>query len=185
MNRSIPIVLIGVIVLATAALTARFWEPLQGTSDTVRNIGLVAAGAIAVVLGAWRSTIAQRQAEAAESDSVDKMFQAAAEMLGHREMSVRTSGVIALTNVGTSFPNRYAAITSEILSHFLEERRNTESSNWREVVLDFHGSSLRYKGPADGAEAFSRYYSELQPALTQLHGTRKPVKWRFWRRRNR
>lgn len=102
-----PLAVIFAIAAATVLLSWKNWDALDQTSDTIRNIGLVSGGLIAVVLGVWRSSIASRQADTAESDSLERVFQARAEMLGHEDMSVRISGVIALAQLGVRYPDRY------------------------------------------------------------------------------
>lgn len=119
-------------MLGTVGLSQQFWEPLEEKSETVRNIGLVAGGLIAVVLGAWRSAIAHKQADAAESDSLDRRFQTASEMLGHKEVPVKIAGVVALSNLARSRPERYVYPVSEILDNHARQRSRVESTTPRD-----------------------------------------------------
>ena len=60
-----------VLVLATnLALSWCYWEELrsdqESLSTTVRNVGLVIGGVIAILFAAWRSIVAEKQAETAQ-----------------------------------------------------------------------------------------------------------------------
>ena len=57
-----------------------FWEDLRGKQDslstTVRSLGFVTGGIIAIVLAVWRSIVAERQAQAAQQQAVTAQKQA-------------------------------------------------------------------------------------------------------------
>ena len=158
LSKSTPIILIVLILVVTVLLSWQFWQPLKGeesASSTVRNVGLVAGGLIAVVLGTWRSSIAQRRAEAAESDSLDGLFQTAAEMLGHPEASARIGGVVTLLNLGKKHPERYRQTAHDVLLHFAVEQSENHAESPRPTVTL---GDLTYHGPQDGALAFLGYH---------------------------
>ena len=91
-----------------------FWEDLRGDeeslSTTIRNLGLLEGGIVAIVLAVWRSLVAQKQAEAAlrqadtalrQADTAQQgllndRYQKGAEMLGNDVLSVRLGGIYAL-----------------------------------------------------------------------------------------
>lgn len=155
LSKSVPIVLVGLVALVTVGLSWHFWEPLQAQSEAVRNLGLVAGGLIAVILGVWRSVIAHRRAEAAESDSLDRMFQIASEMLGHGDVAVRIAGVVTLCNLAKQHPERYRQIVHDVLFHFSVEKSHDHSESERPPV---NIGDLTFHGPQDGALAFLGYH---------------------------
>ena len=99
-----------------------FWEDLRGDeeslSTTIRNLGLVEGGIIAIVLAVWRSIVAQRQADAAlqqaetglrqadtsEQGLLNDRYQKGAEMLGNYVLSVRLGGIYALQSLAEEHP---------------------------------------------------------------------------------
>lgn len=72
-------------------------------SELVRNYGLVAAGAIGIILAWWRSrasnrqaVAALRQAELARRDHVVEMFNRAIDQLGSEKLEVRLGAIYTL-----------------------------------------------------------------------------------------
>lgn len=66
------------VVLATGILFSwRYWGELHGDkeslSTTVRNVGLVIGGVIAILLAIWRSMVAERQSRTAQHSRVCSM----------------------------------------------------------------------------------------------------------------
>ena len=60
-----------VLVLVTSlSLSLSYWEELRGDREsigtTVRNVGLVIGGAIAILFAVWRSIVAEKQAKTAQ-----------------------------------------------------------------------------------------------------------------------
>ncbi len=86
--------------------TLKFWtEPTSDASrsEVIRNVGLLAAGAIGVAFGIWRAITAHRQAQAAlqqartgERGHFTERFSKAVERLGSKELTVRIGGLHAL-----------------------------------------------------------------------------------------
>ena len=111
----------GVLVLVALILVAAaipLWDWLHGDGDsnsaTLRNIGLVIAAVIALLLALWRSAIAERQADAAHHQSEIAMqnmlngrFQKGVEMLGSKVLSVRLGGIYALQRLAEEHPTPY------------------------------------------------------------------------------
>ena len=90
-----------VLVLATSlALSWCYWEELrsdqESLSTTVRNVGLVIGGVIAILFAAWRSIVAEKQAETAQWGLLNERYQKGAEMLGSTGLAVRLGGIYAL-----------------------------------------------------------------------------------------
>ena len=98
-------------------LSVVFWDWLnagESGSTTIRNIGLVIAGLVALPLAVWRSLVAerqagaaQRQADAAQQSLLNERYQRGAEMLGNEVLSVRIGGVYALQRLAEEHPEQY------------------------------------------------------------------------------
>ena len=99
-------------VLAISAFLSWFyWEDLHGgqesLSATIRNIGLIVGGIVAMILAVWRSTVAQRQADTAQHTLLNERYQRAAEMLGSKVLSVRLACIYALERLAADHPQQY------------------------------------------------------------------------------
>lgn len=107
-------------------LSADLWNWLQGQPDsvesgstTVRNLGLVLAGAVALPLAIWRSWVAQRQADTALQDLLNRRYQQGAEMLGSTVLSVRLGGIYALERLAREHPDQYHIPIMQLLCAFV------------------------------------------------------------------
>ena len=101
-----------VVVLAIGVLLSwLLWEDLRGDEEplsaTVRNLGLVIGGVIAVLLALWRSRVAERQADTAQRGLLNERYQKGAEMLGSPTLSVRLGGIYALQRLAQEHPAEY------------------------------------------------------------------------------
>ena len=113
---------------------ARYWlsESWDWLSDgesgstTIRNLGLVLAGLIALPLAIWRSMVAQRQAETAERGLLNERFQKGAEMLGSRVLSVRLAGIFALAQLAAEHPKEYHIQVMRLLCAFVRNPTSDE-----------------------------------------------------------
>ena len=74
---------------------------LESGSTTVRNLGLVVGGGIAIWVAYWRSVIAQR------AGLLNERCQKGAEMLGSEVLSVRLGGIYALQRLVQDQPRQY------------------------------------------------------------------------------
>ena len=97
--------IIGTGVALTGAPT--LWPCVLAHHEALRNLGLVAAGAIAVPLAIWRALVAERQAETARRSLLNERDQKAAEMLGSKLLSVRLGGIYALQTLAAEHPLHY------------------------------------------------------------------------------
>ena len=105
-----------------------FWDWLRHTPDgyesgstTVRNLGLIVAGLIALPLTLWRIRVADRQAKAAhkqvetsqnqvatsQRSLLNERYQKGAEMLGSDVLSVRLGGIYDLARLAREHPLDY------------------------------------------------------------------------------
>ena len=118
---------VGVIVLGVGVgVTAEHWEWLGGTEDdgespstTVRNVGLLVGGGIALWIAVWRSRIAERQADTAQQDLRNKRYQESAAMLGSDVLAVRFAGIYALQRLAEEHPEGYHTQIMRLLAAFV------------------------------------------------------------------
>ena len=122
-------------VLAIGVLLSwRFWEGLAGDEEslsiTVRNVGLVIGGVVAILLAVWRSNVAQRQANTAQQTLLNERYQRGAEMLGSEVLAVRLGGIYALQRLAEEHPELYHI---EIMKLFCAFVRNPTVRNGRDA----------------------------------------------------
>ena len=145
-----------VIVVVGVILSWCFWEDLRGKeeslSTTIRNLGLVEGGIIAIVLAVWRSIVAQRQADAAlqqaetglrqadtsEQGLLNDRYQKGAEMLGNYVLSVRLGGIYALQSLAEEHPEQYHVQILRLLCAFV---RHPTKDNAGESAPDLKGET--------------------------------------------
>ena len=126
-------------VLAVALLTSGvvlsivFWGWLHpetteeaSRSTTVRNIGLLIGGVLALVFAVWRGWVAERQAVAAQRQAdtaqqrlLNERFERGAEMLGRDVLSVRLGGIYALKRLAEEHPEQYHIQVMELFCAFV------------------------------------------------------------------
>lgn len=148
----------------------------ESGSTTVRNIGIVVAGVVALVLGLWRSFVAQRQANAAHRQSevahqglLNERYQQGAQMLGDEVTSVRMGGIHALRSLAEQHAEEYHLAVLRMLCAFVRNPPKVEIS---EV------------GPMPTNEVF-KLREDVQIALDAICGchelnTRRGVNTLFW-----
>lgn len=144
-------------------ITVASWEWLQGASSrlisdsaaesnstTLRNVGLLIGGALALVFALWRSLVAghqadtsrrqaevaQEQIEIAQQGLLNERYQKGAEMLSNDVLSVRLGGIYALRRLAEEHPEQYHVSIMRLLSAFARHpieddavRSNIASSN--------------------------------------------------------
>ena len=93
----------------------------ESNSTTIRNVGLVIGGIVAILLAVWRSRVAERQADAAQEQArvaqqqadlaqrglLNERYQRGAEMLGSGILAARLGGIYALQRLAEEHPERY------------------------------------------------------------------------------
>ena len=104
-------VLVALVLLVGSALSYRYWDWLDSSTEsgstTVRNIALIVAGLVALILALWRGAIGERQASAAEQAVLDGRYQRGIEMLANDSLSARLGGIYSLRNLAESQPEQY------------------------------------------------------------------------------
>lgn len=105
----------GVLVLVSGVFCGIWqWEWIvtetacrESGSTTLRNLGFVAGGFIAIWVAIWRSVVASRQAETAQRGLLNERYQKGAEMLDSAVLSVRLGGIYALAGLAEDHPDQY------------------------------------------------------------------------------
>ena len=119
-----------VVLIIGVFLSWVHWEDLredQGSlSTTVRNLGFVIGGIIAILLALWRSLVAgrqavtaQRQTETAQHGLLNERYQKGVEMLGSNVLSVRLGGIYALQRIAEEHPTTYHFQTMQLFCAFV------------------------------------------------------------------
>lgn len=136
-----------------------FWDWLQteqingnavakeSGSTTVRNIGFIVAGLIALPFAFWRSSVAQRQADTAQQNLLNERYQQGAEMLGSDVLAVRLGGIYALECLAAEHPEQYHIQIMQLLCSFvcyptIEKARDSESENLADKISGLRGDVL-------------------------------------------
>ena len=126
-------------------------DPKSGSnSDTLRNVGLLIGGVLALVFALWRAWVAERQANASQSQVeasqqqveaaqrqattahqglLNQRYQHAAELLGNEVLAVRLAGVYALRRLSEEYPEGFHLQCMELLCAFV--RNPTKDPNLR------------------------------------------------------
>ena len=112
----------------------------ESNSTTLRNMGLIFGGALALLFGVWRGLIAerqvaaaqrqvenaqrqvetaQRQAETAQQSFLNERYQRGAEMLGSEVLSVRLGGIYALERLAKEHPEQYHIQVTRLFCAFV------------------------------------------------------------------
>ena len=125
-DRGVGVVLVAIgVAMAGGLATVLIYDPswLTGTesggqpgnesrSTTIRNVGLVGGGAIAILIAYWRSRLAQQ-------DLLNKRYQDGAAMLGNDVLAVRLAGIYALERLAKDHPWEYHVQIMKLLCAFV------------------------------------------------------------------
>ena len=132
-------VTLSVVLLATeVALSVCFWWWLtsdkESVSITIRNVGLVMAGTVALPMAIWRGLVAnhqasaaQQQAETAQKSLLNARYERGAEMLGNNVPSVRLGGIYALERLASEYPEEYHLEVMKLFCTFVRNPTQDES----------------------------------------------------------
>ena len=129
-------------------LSWRSWEELQGDQDslstTIRNLGLVIGGIIAILLAVWRSVVASSQADTAQQGLLNERYQKGAEMLGSNVLSVRLGGIYALERLAAEHPKRYhIQVMNLFCSYVRNPTKSTDEGRQATLVTEPAGKEGR------------------------------------------
>ena len=153
------IALLGVFAWLFQNWPGGFWGWLRETpngyesgSTTVRNLGLIVAGLIALPLTLWRIRVADRQVKAAhrqvdtsQRSLLNEQYQKGAEMLGSGVLSVRLGGIYALARLAREYPEEYHVQIMRLFCAFVrnptpDDKLDTEVTSERTTIDEFLGS---------------------------------------------
>ena len=76
-------------------------------STTIRNLGLLVGGIVAIALAVWRSRIAERQAATSERGLLNERYQKGVEALASTNLSERLGAVHELQRLADEHPEQY------------------------------------------------------------------------------
>ena len=106
---------------------------VESGSTTVRTIGFVIAGVIAVVIAAWRGRVADRQANIAQENlvsqrliSVADQYQKATNMLVSPSLAIRLGGIHQLEGIAKAYPAEYHVRVMQQLCSFVRHPTKVE-----------------------------------------------------------
>ena len=85
---------------------------LESGSTTIRNVGLVVGGGIAIWVAYWRSVISQH-------GLLNERYQKGAQMLGSEVLSVRLGGIYTLRHLAEDAPKQYHVQIMRLLCAFV------------------------------------------------------------------
>ncbi len=132
------------VMFVEVLLVVMLWDWLadnESASATIRNVGLVIAGSVALPLAIWRATVADRQASAAQQQAgsaqrsmLNGRYQRGAEMLGSEVLSVRTGGIYTLQRLSEKYPDSYHIQVMRLFCAFV--RHPTKDNG-----IEFHAES--------------------------------------------
>ena len=118
-------VTVGCVVCLSVFVSVKHWDWLKdGTGQTsnaeaVRNISLVVGGLVAILIGLWRSLVAERQSEIGERTYLNERYRQAASMLGDSEFPVRVGGIVALERLAGDHPAEFRHEAFKLLLEFV------------------------------------------------------------------
>ena len=117
------LVLVAVVLVCSILLPVAGWDWLrsgasgsgrESNSTTIRNVGFLIAGVLALVFAVWRGVLLQRQSETGERQTetsqqglLNERYQKGAEMLGSEVLAVRLGGIYALQRLAEEQPEQY------------------------------------------------------------------------------
>ena len=133
-------------------LSWHFWEELRGEQDslseTVRNLGLVIGGAIAILLAVWRSTVSERQANTAQQSLLNERYERGAEMLGSSILPVRLGGIFALQQLANEEPSRYHIRIMRLFCAFVvQASKDSDGVTGQTMAEDVANHEVIWAGP--------------------------------------
>ena len=112
----------------------------ESGSATIRNIGLLFGGVIAIAFAVWRSRVAERQTATAERGLLNERYQQGAEMLGSKVLAVRIGGVHALHSLAREHPLEYHV---QIMHLFCAFARNPPKGDNLTIEMEVSGQPFR------------------------------------------
>ncbi len=172
------------VVLLGVFLSGYHWDWLSqqdAPSAIIRNVGLVIAALVALILAVWRSIVAQEQADTARRSLLEERYQKAAAMLGSELLPVRLGGIDGLCRLARDYPKEFHLQVLGLLSAFVrypppipvEIFGVTEDGHPRtpvpreevQTILVFLGGTAEQRCPTRGGRAVRSRRRKNAPAM--------------------
>ena len=138
-------IMAAVVILVVIAATSWTWlragasEP-GSNGETLRTVGLLIGGFLALCFGIWRAWVAERQSDAAQKQVeaallqadtaqnglLNDRYQRGAEMLGSKVLAVRLGGIYALQHLAEEHPNEYHILIMRLFCAFIRNPTGNE-----------------------------------------------------------
>ena len=116
---------------------------MESPSATIRNVGLVIAAPVALVLAIWRSMVAEKQAAIAARSLQEGRFQKASEMLGSKLPSVRLGGIYALCQLARDDPGEFHLQVVRLLAAHVRNLPRVEAMQQTDTSQPGQGAPAR------------------------------------------
>ena len=145
---SVLIVLAIVLIVGGGIAVWLQWEWLRSSEegkasngDTLRNVGFIVAGVVALAFAFWRARVAERQADAAQSQVgtaqqglLNERYQRGAEMLASGVLTGRLGGIYALQRLAEEHAEQYEVQIVRLLCAFVRDPDGNTGTAFREPV---------------------------------------------------
>ena len=132
----------------------------ESGSTTLRNLGFVVGGLLAIGFGVWRGVVASRQAKISQRGLLNERYQKGAEMLGSPFLSVRLGGIYALQHLAEDEPKQYHVQIMRLFCAFVHNPT-------RDKDIDHYD----YNAEDESVNIDTRIRKDVQAAMTAI-GTR-------------
>ena len=159
---AIIVLLSGVSLVVTAwqwSWLGRGGSANASNSDTLRNVGFLIAGVLAVVFAIWRAWVAERQANTAQAQAetaqrtlLNDQYQRGAEMLSSAVLAVRLAGIYALQTLAEQQPEAYHL---QIMHMFCAFVRNPPKDDILDTPVVIGGEAMPLRIREDAQAALS------------------------------
>ena len=148
-------IVIPIVLAIGVTLSWTYWEVLHSDQDsvstTIRNLGLLIGGVVAMLLAVWRSIVAERQADTAQQSLLNERYQKGAEMLGIEALSVRLGGIYALERLAADYPGQYHVQIMKLLCAFA--RNPTEDEDYEKKLAERNVKPYTLPSPREDVQA--------------------------------
>jgi uncharacterized protein YjbI with pentapeptide repeats len=113
------------------------WWQSKDNVAILRNIGLIALGAIGLPIAIWRSWVAERQMRLSEAGQNIERFQKGAASLSDERLSVRQAAIFSLKKLAqTDFTNHYEMVQDTLCAFVRENSASKENPQYYDGMGD-------------------------------------------------
>ena len=166
--------LAGIILAGIIVCIVWRWDWLSGgeqgntPSETLRNMGLLIAGVLALAFALWRAWVAEKQSATARQQAditqqglLYDRYQRGAQMLGDKILAVRMAGIYSLQHLAAEYPEEYHIQIMQLFSAFV---RNPTRHDDHRVLHLIEGPQV--PGVREDVQAVLDVINELRQDLT-------------------